>query len=256
MRVLDGWFLLVDSKYPTPSVFDLHSRGWFHDEPAVIHRYGARMLVNNRLEISIEYRYLIKKGGVENGRSYSYQTIQGIIPLGREHDLDLTRLGELIDNIDARLEVNRIYDQWCEQSLPKGENNDIDHAALAAKLRSSLEESKKQVRKELKRRNGSYVAARVPALVGSFFRWQEGTLTNEVFEEYCAQGGEEPEKGLLQKIAEFYTICDTTEPGGLIRADGKIWESEDEIWECWVGFAGSEDEARRVCLSMNTVLRQ
>ncbi len=192
---------------------------------------------------------------MSEGRSYRYKTNQGIIKLGSGADLDMTLLCKMVDDADARLEVSRIYAQWCEQYLPKTDDNILDVAALKTKLLSSLEDSKKKIRRELKRQNGSYVVARVPALVGFFFRWQDGALSNEAFDAYCSQGGEEPVNSFIQKVAEFYTICDTKEPGGLERNDGKYWQSDDEIWECWISFAGSEEEANRVCQSLEIVLK-
>ncbi len=61
MRPFDGWFVIGETKYRTPSVFDLHNRGYFASEPSVTHQYGARMLVNQQLELAIEYRFLEKK---------------------------------------------------------------------------------------------------------------------------------------------------------------------------------------------------
>jgi hypothetical protein len=39
------------------------------------------------------------------------------------------------------------------------------------------------------------------------------------------------------------------------KPDGGIWKNEDEIWEYWIGFAGSGEEAKRICRTMETVFR-
>ena len=40
-----------------------------------------------------------------------------------------------------------------------------------------------------------------------------------------------------------------------LKPDGNRWQSEDDVWDCWIAYAGSETEARRVCQSMEAVLR-
>jgi hypothetical protein len=255
MRAMDGWFLLSQPKYRVPGVFDLHSRGLFREQPSVTHQYGARMLVNEKLHVAVEYRFLKPDNTAHGGTLYTFATRQGVLTLDEKMSLDLIAVNAKVADADAWKEIKKVYEQWCQDYIPMDGQGGVDVPALERKLQASIGEAKRQVREELKRKNGSWVASRAPALAGRFFRWQEGQIAEDLFEVYSVQGGKDTETGLMNKAAQFVTICDTTEPDGLGRADGESWQSEDEIWECWVGFAGSEEEARRVVRSMVMVFR-
>ena len=255
MRAIDGWFLLSQPKYRVPGVFDLHNRGLFREEPSVTHRYGARMLVNEELQVAVEYRFLKQDSIVHGGILYTFATRQGILKLDENLSLDLIAVNAEVADVDAWKEIKRVYEQWCHDYIPKDEQGGVDRPALERKLLGSISEAKRQIREELKRKNGSWVASRAPALAGRFFRWEEGRIAEDLFEVYTVRGGADTEVGLINKAAQFLTICDTTEPDGLVRADGESWHSEDEIWECWVGFAGSEEEAKRVSRSLDMIFR-
>lgn len=60
---------------------------------------------------------------------------------------------------------------------------------------------------------------------------------------------------LIKKIMLFYRIYESDKKEPLRKPDGGIWKDEDEIWECWIGFAGSEQEAKRVCRTMENIFR-
>lgn len=255
MRELDGWFILFQPRYRIPSVFDLHSRGLFSDKPSVTQSYGARLLVNDRLQVALEYRLLKEKRGVSNGVLHAWATEQGILVLQDDMSLDCSAVAEVVGNDAAGREINKIYEQFCKDYMHVDSDRRIDIPALERKLLASLSEAKRLIREELKLKNGKWVASRVPALSGQFFRWQEGKVAEDLFDAYLAQGGVESESTLITKVAQFYTISDTKTSDGLERFDGGKWTSEDEIWECWVGFAGSEDEARRIVQAMEKVFR-
>jgi|WetSurMetagenome_2_1015567.scaffolds.fasta_scaffold321133_1 hypothetical protein len=255
MRAMDGWFLLSQPKYRVPGVFDLHSRGLFREQPSVTHQYGARMLVNEDLRVALEYRFLKPDNTVHEGTFYTFATRQGILILDEKLSLDLIAVNAEVADADAWKEIKGVYEQWCRDYIPTDGQGGVDIPALERKLQASIGDAKKQLREELKRKNGTWVASRAPAQAGRFFRWQEGQMAEDLFEVYTVQGGEDTEAGLIKKAAQLITIYDTTEPDGLVRADGESWHSEDEMWECWVGFAGSEDEARRVFRSLDIILK-
>jgi hypothetical protein len=255
MRQLDGWFLLSQPKYRVPGVFDLHKRGLFQEKPNITHRCGARILVDEKLRVGVEFRYLKEDKTVDKGFFYACSTSQGIMILDENRSLDMIALMAEVADAEAWQEVKRVYDQWCRDYIPTLEQGGVDVPAMERKLRASLGEAKKQIREELKRKNGVWVASRAPALVGRFFQWQEGQLAEDLHEVYTVQGGDDSETGLINKAAQFLTICDTTESNGLERADGARWENEDEIWECWIGFAGSEEEAKVVVRSLEKVFK-
>lgn len=255
MRDIDGWFLLFQPKYRIPSVFDLHQRGLFQEKPGITMPCGARMLVNDGLQVALEYRVLKEDRNVVKGIIYSYATSQGILILNADLAIDISAVSSTVRDFETEQEISRVYEQFCKDYLPTNKRGQFDNDALQCKLRTSLGEAKKQYREELKRKNGTWVASRVPALTGRFFLWQEGQVAEELFDAYRVQRGEDTPTGLITKIAQFYTICNTTEPDGLERLDGKNWTTEDEIWQCWVGFAGSDEEANRIFQVMERVFR-
>jgi hypothetical protein len=68
-------------------------------------------------------------------------------------------------------------------------------------------------------------------------------------------GGTNAEKELIKRIILFQRVYDCDERDLMRKPNGETWKSEDEIWECWTGFAGSEEEAKRVCRTMEAVFR-
>ena len=42
--------------------------------------------------------------------------------------------------------------------------------------------------------------------------------------------------------------------GKLEKPDGGLWQDDDEIRECWMGYAGSEKEAERIFQALEIVL--
>ena len=73
----------------------------------------------------------------------------------------------------------------------------------------------------------------------------------KLYEEYRQGGGEDQENGLIRKITLFARICESE---GLLKPTGARWLSEEEVWDCWEAFSGSESEAKRVCTAMEKVL--
>ncbi len=255
MRPLDGWFILSQPKYKVPCIFDLHQRGLFNDQPSVTGSCGGRLLVNEQLRVAVEYRFLVEDRGVHNGMLHSHATRQDILQLGEDLALDLTALHEQVADEEVVQEISRVYSQWCRDYLPVDGEGKIDGSALEQKLRNGLAEAKKQIREELKRRNADWVTNGVATLTGGYYGWRGGKTIKDLFLAYEAEGGADSQAGFIKKMAQFYTVCLTTEPQGLTRSDGVVWQNEDEIWECWLSFAGSEEEAGRVMGAMDSVLR-
>ncbi len=95
----------------------------------------------------------------------------------------------------------------------------------------------------------------VATLTGGYYGWWGGKTIKDMFLAYQEAEGADSHAGFIRKMAQFYTVCLTTEPRGLTRSDGINWQSEEEIWECWLSFAGSEEEAGLVMGAMDSVLR-
>jgi hypothetical protein len=72
-----------------------------------------------------------------------------------------------------------------------------------------------------------------------------------LFKDYLQRGGEETEAELIRKINLFVRLY---ESDGLVKPNGAAWQSEDELWDCWIAFAGSESEGKRICETIKQVL--
>lgn len=255
MRPMDGWFVVSQPKYKVPCIFDLHQRGVFNGRPSVTCACGARLLVNDQIQVAVEYRYLAEERGVIKGMLYSHVTRQGILQLDNDLALDLTAMQGVVSSEVAVEEMSRVYNQWCSDYLPVDDQGKIDRTALEQKLLNNLKESKIQIREELKRRNFDWVTKGVASLTGGYYGWRDWKATKDMFLAYKEAEGADSQEGFIRKMAQFYTVCLTTEPDGLTRHDGVSWQNEDEMWECWLGFAGSEKEAGKVMGAMENVLR-
>ncbi len=90
-------------------------------------------------------------------------------------------------------------------------------------------------------------------LTDGYYGWRGGKTIQDLFLAYEEEGGADSQASFIRKVAQFYTVCLTTEPRGRTRPVGAIWQNEDEIWECWLSFAGSEEEAGRVMVVLDSV---
>jgi hypothetical protein len=59
----------------------------------------------------------------------------------------------------------------------------------------------------------------------------------------------------IQKAMSFYRIYDSNPQDPMRKPNGDHWKNENEIWECWSGFAGSEDKAKRICQTLEAGFR-
>jgi hypothetical protein len=80
-------------------------------------------------------------------------------------------------------------------------------------------------------------------------------VKQQLHDHYRDLGGEADETQLIRKITLFNRIYENDGTHLLQKPDGSLWKSEDEIWDCWAGFAGSETEAGRICDAMDAVFR-
>lgn len=257
MTISNGWFVLYQPKYKTPSVFDLHERGWFKERPAVTKDYGFRLMVTPESEVKIQYLHLIEREGVDEntGNRYSCVNQEIFIDLMENLALDKEKLaGKVLDD-DIRNEIIKDYEEWYTANVPLGPDGTIDRPQLEKKLTACINECKDTIRKKLVRKNNSWVQAALPHLIQDFSRGLYQRMSHNLYPDYTARGGEDTEKGLIKKIFTFYRICECEESDEFLKPDGSRWKNEDEIWDCWVGFAGSESEAERVCSTIETVFR-
>ena len=257
MRAPEGWFVLYQPKYKTPSVFNLHERGRFKTWPAVTKEYGFRLIVNEKFQVKIQYLHLIERDAVDQntGNRYNYVNQEIFINLMENLALDKEELAGSVPDDDIRNEIIKTHEEWYAANVHLSPDGTIDRPQLEKKLAASINEGKDIIRKKLMRKNNSWVQAALPHLIHDFKHGLYQRMSDKLYPDYTARGGEDTEKGLIKKIFTFYRICECEESDELLKPDGNRWKDEDEIWNCWVGFAGSESEAERVCSTIETIFR-
>jgi hypothetical protein len=257
MTISDAWFVVYQPKYNTPSVFDLHERGRFKARPAVTKNYGFRLIVNPEFQVKIQYLHLIEREGVDEntGDRYSYVNQEIFINLMENLALDKEELAGRVPDDDIRNEIIKAHEEWYTANVPLGPDGTIDRPQLEKKLTACINEGKGIIRKKLVRKNNSWVQAALPHLIQDFNHGLYQRMSHNLYPDYTARGGEDTEQGLIKKIFTFYRIYEYEESDELLKPDGSRWENEDEIWNSWAGFAGSESEAERVCSTIESVFR-
>ena len=239
-----GWYVLYQPEYKTPNVFNLNEKGLFKKKPNVTKDYGARVLVSESLSLSIQYMRLIEKNVVdeEKGETYSCININGLIGIDEKLRLDEAELSKL--DSELKEEIRKVYDEW-HKSVPKKEDE------FQLKLRQAVENGKKQYWEYLVKKNSSWIKPYLPRMIYDFKNGIYQRIRHILYEDYKRRGGQDKEDELIKKINIFVKLYENE---GVIKADGTEWISEDEIWDCWCAFCGSEEEAERICKTMESVI--
>lgn len=254
MKIPSGWFLLHQPKVKVPSVFDLNPKGLFREKPFVTQSQGARVLINEALEIRLQYLNLTEKRVIEEGISYSWVCESGMIALEAGLSLDSKALEARLSDAKLCQAIGQVHQDWYQAYVPTDSDGRTDPEALKQKLENSLGDLIQQRREALAQENGNWVLPALPRKVFDFTYGLNLWLGDRLYQEYQSQGGEESHEDMIRKINLFDRIFELEDPEALIKPDGGQWESPREIWDCWVGFVGSEAEARRVFSTMEKVL--
>ncbi len=254
MIIPNGWFVLQQPKYKTPSVFDLHERGLFTSMPSITRESGACLIINEDNQAGVYYKCVAQGHEVQGNIAYTYRVHEGIIRLAADMKLNEKELA-VISEAGARDEILRVHGEWYKSYVPMLPDGNVDSAELNKKLKSSLNEGKKLFREELKRKNSRWIEPALDRMIWNFRRVLHRLVSGELYPDYRARGGEDAEDGLIRKIQLFSRIYDSDDPENLLKPDGNKWGNEDEMWDCWIAYAGSESEAKRVCQSMEAVFR-
>lgn len=248
MIVPEAFSIIHQAKQKTPSVFDLHERGMFKTRPFVTCNWGFRVLANDNLEAKIEYVALAEKNATDPKTGERYNVVLESILIDLNPDLSMAPKAlhnRVADEMGARqLEV--AYEEWRAVYVPKTEKGHIDREALNKKLKSAITEYRDAVRRNLARKNRSWVQARLAYRIQLFQRQLYPLVSGTLHEHYQQLGGSDDEHGLIRKIALLQCIYSGGPQSPLSKPDGTAWCHDDEIWECWSGLAGSEEEAKRI----------
>jgi hypothetical protein len=255
MRLPEGFYVLHQPKYRTPNVFDLHDRGMFEWRPPVTKEYGFRLIANEKLEVQVQYFQLRQRDVVQAGsnRRYNHVVDEVLLDLNQALELSKRQAKEAIDRSDVLEELQKMLAEWRAAFAPLREDGTMDRTDLEKKIAAVIAERRETRRNELVRRNSPWVYPRVARIRPDFEPAMAPPVLDDLHREYRSRGGEDPPEDLLEKILLFNSVCDTDDKELLLKPDGGNWKNKDEIWECWVGFASSADEAERVCGAMETV---
>lgn len=255
--VPDGYFIIHQPKHKIPGVFDLHERGLFKTRPYVTKDYAYRVIAGDDLSVKLQFFHLEEKtvSDPATGERYRFCVEERLIDLDEELRLkseDLAAHGANQGIIDGILAA---HEEWRNAYLPVKGNKKTDQKGLKKKLLSSITERKEVIRKELVHKNRAWVDAAMPRMTQDFMRGLYLRVENHLYEQYRQMGGTDEEKELLKNIILFQRVYDSEKQDLMRKPGGGTWKNEDEIWECWIGFAGSEEEAKRICRTMEAVFR-
>ena len=255
--VPEGYFVIHQPKHKIPGVFDLHERGLFKTRPYVAKDYAYRVIAGDDLSVKLQFLCL-KEQSVNDpttSERYSFFVEETLIDLDEALSLRSADLATHEASQNNLEEIRAAHDEWRDAYIPLIENKKIDKKGLKKKLLNSIAERKQVIRKELIRKNSTWVNAAMPRLFQDFLRGLYLRVGDRLYEQYRQMGGTDAEKELIKKIILFQRVYDCDKQDPMQKPDGGSWTSEDEIWECWIGFAGSEEEAKRVCRTMEAVFR-
>jgi len=255
MSLPEGYFVIHQPKYRIPSVFDLHPRGTFGFKPSVTRDYGFRTIAALGHQVKIQCLRLIESGNNTAGERCTHRISETLFDLDRDLGFDARNLDVKAFDAAVREELVVFHREWRNGFLPLTPDGRADRALLVKKIDAAIDERREALRRESVRKNSAWVKAALPRLCQDFRRGIFHRVADRLMTAYRALGGVENEEGLVVKSMIFQCIFDNPGEDPLAKPDGGRWKDEDEIWECWVGFAGSESEAKRVCEALNTVLR-
>jgi hypothetical protein len=257
MMIPEDFFVIHQPKHKIPGVFDLHKRGMFKTRPYVTRDYAYRVIASNDLAVKLQFLCLKEKtvDDPKTGEHYSFIVEKTLFDLDEELRLKPADLPTHGANQSVLDEIMAAHDEWRNAYIPLKGNKKTDKEGLKKKLLASIADRKEAIRKDLVRKNSIWVKAALPRLIQDFLRGLYPWVEDRLYEQYRQMGGTDAEKDLIKRIILFQRIYNCDKQDLMRKPDAGTWKCEDEIWECWIGFAGSEEEAKRVCRTMEAVFR-
>lgn len=252
MKTPRGWFVLYQPEYANPNVFNLHESGRFKHRPPIRQECGARLLVSEDLRLAVQYMHIVDEKFTDEatGALYSCTNRHGLVELKPDRALDLSGLeGDAIDD-RTRKEIERAYSEWFS-SLPQTSDGHMDVEAINRASIAAMEKGQRLCREWFIKSNMSWIQPFLPRMIQDFRNGIYERAADALYAEYRQKGGEKPESDFIKKVNLFARIYESE---GLLKPDGNTWQSEDELWDCWVAFSGSEPEAKRLCSTLASIL--
>ena len=247
-----GWYVLYQGNYKTPNVFNLHERGLFKSRPHVATDLCARLLVNNQDDVSIQYMHLVNVNIIneETGEKYLSKLNRGLFPLNDNLAPDELKLSEVITEKAVKEEIIRVYNEWIA-TFSGAASHKINISDIKKSFLPAVERGRKTYREWLIKNNSPWILPFIPRMIHDFRYGLLERVGDDLYAYYKEIGGNNTEEDLLKKINLFLRIY---EGESLIKPGGTQWVDEDEMWDCWIAFSGSEEEAKIICRTMKSVL--
>lgn len=257
MKMPEGYVVVYQPKYKVPSVFDLNDRGTFSDRPFVTVDWGFRILANDALQTLLQVARLIHEPGKDSqtGKAYEWKVDEKRIALDKTLAPDSKEMARQLPDADIRSALTEQFNEWLENLDPSKKGETLNAGDVEKRLKELIEEARGRMRKDLVRKNEHWVLSTIPRWVHDFRFGLYNHVGDNLYETYRNHGGDDSEKNLIKKIALFNRVLENCNREDLPKPDGNRWGSQDEIWQCWVGFAGTEKEAHRVCRTMHCAFK-
>lgn len=257
MTVPRGYYVIHQPKYRIPGIFDLHERRMFNGRPSVTHERGFKIIANEDYSCKMVYEVLIEKNAEDpdTGQKYNWVTEQTIIDLDTDLALKPNQLAKYVSDPLTAKEIMKTFVEWRNGFVPTNDKGKVDKTGLKKKLHNSIQERKETIRKNLVRRNSGWILAALPRMIQDFHRGIYQLVQFDLYPQYLQKGGQESENAMIWKMMLLQRIYMHDGEDLLKKPDGRSWQDEEEIWECWIGFAGSEEEALRIQQTLDTVFR-
>jgi hypothetical protein len=223
----------------------------FAARPLIRGEYGARILTDEDLRIAVQYMYLTEESieDRDSGKKFSWVNKHGLVSLTRTLVPKKAELKRIAIESNVEEEIHRVAREWASSFSPGAGKADTEEVRRA--LKAAVERGKDLCRQWLVRSNRLWVDPVLPRMIQSFKRGLHQRVGDTLFKDYLRRGGEETEAELIRKINLFVRLY---ESDGLAKPNGEAWGSEDELWDCWIAFAGSESEGKRICETIEQVL--
>ena len=256
MKIPEGFFVIYQPKYTVPIVFDLNERGTFSEHPFVTVTWGFRIIADADFNARIQYARLVHRPGKnsQNGKPYDWMVEEVLLDLDDQLTPEPEAIALKVSDSEIRSALMDAFNEWHDNFIPMKEGK-VDREELKQKLTNVVKECKERTQKELVRKNRHWVLSNIPRRIHDFKYGLYNHVKEKLYQEYQSNGGEDSEPNLIKKIALFNRVLENCDQADLLKPDGNAWRNEDEIWQCWIGFAGSEPEAHRVCRTMDAVFK-
>lgn len=256
MKIPEGHCLLYQPKYRTPCVFDLHPRGLFDSRPPLSDACGYRLLVDSRRRVHLQAARLTARDTVDpqTQRRYPWVIEEARVPLDEDLGLDSGALAAALADETVCDRIGRDHLKWREGFVPGAAEGAVDSEALGRKLETAIRDAREMRRQKTVDKNKHWIEAALPRLVFDFRHGLYRKVGDRLHPDYRGRGGQANEDELIRKMMAFYRVCEREGDDRLCKPDGTRWNAEDEIMACWIGLAGSQEEAERIVDTMQAVL--